>query len=284
MIPPIKLRFGLRANMRPWTRRAMPGASPELGYMDRRGPSAEPWSHPDTHLDCHCDPSATSTATATRTATPTVSATATATSTVTTTATVSATPTATSTATPTISPTPTASGSPTASASGTPTTSATPTASSTSTATLSPTPTATETATPTATATSTATQTATPTATPTPPFGTLSVSGNLSFGKVKVNSTASKKLKVKNKGKGTLQVTIGTLDPPFKVISGSRHFQPGEGQDRKRDGSIQSDRDGRRHATNPEHHQRRPQASDAQRDRHRLRKVVRLARLVSMRG
>jgi len=39
----------------------------------------------------------------------------------------------------------------------------------------------------------------------TPPFGTLSVSGNLSFGKIKVNSTASKKLKVKNKGKAPLQ-------------------------------------------------------------------------------
>ena len=38
---------------------------------------------------------------------------------------------------------------------------------------------------------------------------------------MKVNSTASKKLKVKNKGKGTLQVTIGTLDPPFAVTSGS---------------------------------------------------------------
>jgi Abnormal spindle-like microcephaly-assoc'd, ASPM-SPD-2-Hydin len=160
-------------------------------------------------------------------ATATSSATATATAT----ATMSATPTITSTATPTISATPTASGSPTASASGTPTTSATPTASATSTATSSPT--ATETATPTATVTATATQTATPTATPTPPFGTLSVSGNLSFGKVKLNSTASKKLKIKNKGKGTLQVTVGTLDPPFTVTSGSGTFNLPKGKTEK---------------------------------------------------
>ncbi|MGC2494460.1 choice-of-anchor D domain-containing protein [Candidatus Binatus sp.] len=165
----------------------------------------------------------TSTPTATATSTPTATATAT----------VSATPTATITATPTISPTPTASSTPTASASGTPTTSATPTASASSTAALSPTPTATETATPTATVTATATQTATPTATPTPPFGTLSVSGNLSFGKVKVNSTASKKIKVKNKGKGTLQVTIGTLDPPFTVTTGSGTFNLAKGKTEK---------------------------------------------------
>ena len=41
------------------------------------------------------------------------------------------------------------------------------------------------------------------------------MSGNLSFGAVKVNSTKSKKLKVKNTGKGSLQVTIGTLVSPF---------------------------------------------------------------------
>ena len=150
---------------------------------------------------------ATSTATATATPTPTATATAT----------ISATPTATSTATPTISPTPTASGTPTASASGTPTTSATPTATDTPTATSSPTPTVT--ATPTATAT--ATQTVIPTATPTPPFGTLSVSGNLNFGAVKVNSAKTKKVKVKNKGKAPLQVIIGTLVPPFTVTGGS---------------------------------------------------------------
>jgi len=45
----------------------------------------------------------------------------------------------------------------------------------------------------------------------------LSVSGNLSFGAVKVNSRPSKKLKVKNKVKAPLQVTIGTLNPPFTV-------------------------------------------------------------------
>jgi hypothetical protein len=43
----------------------------------------------------------------------------------------------------------------------------------------------------------------------------LSVSGNLSFGAVKVKSTKSKKLKVKNTGKGSLQVSIGTLVSPF---------------------------------------------------------------------
>jgi Abnormal spindle-like microcephaly-assoc'd, ASPM-SPD-2-Hydin len=156
-------------------------------------------------------------------AAPTSSATPTATST--------PTATATGTGTPTISPTPTASGTPTASASGTPTTSATPTATVTATAASSLTPTATETATPTATAT--ATQTATPTATPTPPFGTLSVSGNLSFGAVKINSTKTKKLKIKNKGKGGLQIIIGTLDPPFAVTSGSGTFNLPKGKTQK---------------------------------------------------
>jgi hypothetical protein len=148
-------------------------------------------------------------------AAPTSSATPTATST--------PTATATGTGTPTISPTPTASGTPTASASGTPTTSTTPTATVTATATSSLTP----------TATATATQTATPTATPTPPFGTLSVSGNLSFGAVKVNSTKTKKLKIKNKGKGGLQVIIGTLDPPFAVTSGSGTFNLPKGKTQK---------------------------------------------------
>jgi hypothetical protein len=50
------------------------------------------------------------------------------------------------------------------------------------------------------------------------------VSGNLSFGKVKVDSTKSKQLKIKNKGKGSLQVTVGTLAPPFSVTSGSGTF------------------------------------------------------------
>jgi hypothetical protein len=58
----------------------------------------------------------------------------------------------------------------------------------------------------------------TPTATATAtPVGTLSVSGSLNFGKVKVNATKKKNLKVKNKGKFPLQVTIGTLAPPFSV-------------------------------------------------------------------
>src|SRR5208337_524863 len=130
-------------------------------------------------------PSPTATATSTPTATATATTTATATSTV--------------TATPTASGTPTPSPSPTATASGTPTVSATPTA----------------------TATAAATQTATPTATPSPLAGTLSVSGNLSFGTVKVNSTKTKSLKIKNKGKFPLQVTVGALVPPFAVTAGS---------------------------------------------------------------
>jgi hypothetical protein len=58
----------------------------------------------------------------------------------------------------------------------------------------------------------------------------LSVSGNLSFGKVKVNSSPSKKLKVKNKGKFPLQVTIGTLVPPFTVTAGSGTFNLPKGK------------------------------------------------------
>ena len=155
-------------------------------------------------------------AAATATATPTNTATPSATST----PTGSATPTPTNSATPSTSATPTPSDTPTGTGSGTPTASATPTG------TVAPTPsataTATDTATPTmtATVTATATQTATPTATATPPFGILSVSGNLSFGMEKVNSTKGKKLKIKNKGKGVLQVTIGTLVSPF-IFNGS---------------------------------------------------------------
>jgi len=61
----------------------------------------------------------------------------------------------------------------------------------------------------------------------------LSVSGNLSFGKIKVNSTASKKLKVKNKGKAPLQVTIGSLASPFAVTVGSGTFNLPKGKTRK---------------------------------------------------
>lgn len=181
--------------------------------------------------------SATATATASRTATATPTPSGTATPTITATPTTTVTATATNSATPSTSPSPTASVTPTSSASGTPSTSATPTATETATATSSPMPTATATATATltatATATETATQTATPTATPTPPFGTLSVSGNLSFGKVKVDSTKSKKLKIKNKGKGSLQVTVGTLAPPFTVTSGSGTFSLAKGKTEK---------------------------------------------------
>ena len=60
----------------------------------------------------------------------------------------------------------------------------------------------------------------TPTATATAtPVGTLSVSGSLGFGKVKVNATKKKALKVKNQGKFPLQVIIGNLEPPFSVTS-----------------------------------------------------------------
>jgi hypothetical protein len=69
----------------------------------------------------------------------------------------------------------------------------------------------------------------TPTATPTPPFGRMRISTNhLGFGKVKVNSTTSIPLKVKNAGKFNLQVTIGTLDPPFGV-NGSGTFDIAKG-------------------------------------------------------
>ena len=60
----------------------------------------------------------------------------------------------------------------------------------------------------------------------------MSVSGNLSFGTVKVNSTTSKKLKVKNKGKVPLQVTIGTLVPPF-TVTGSGTFNLAKGKTEK---------------------------------------------------
>jgi hypothetical protein len=155
-------------------------------------------------------PTASGSPTTSASATPTASATATATST----STASGSPTSSASATPTASATATAT--PTSTASGSPTVSATPTASTTATATV--TPTATATATSTATATASATQTITPTATATAtPVGTLSVSGSLSFGKVKVNATKKKNLKIKNKGKFPLQVIIGNLAPPFSV-------------------------------------------------------------------
>ena len=179
-------------------------------------------------------PTPTATATATATATPTASATATptpsgspttsasststasATATATPTSTTSGSPTTSASATPTASSTATATTTSTSTASGSSTVSATPTASPTATATV--TPTATATTTSTATATASATQTMTPTATATAtPVGTLSVSGSLSFGKVKVNATKKKNLKIKNKGKFPLQVIIGNLAPPFSV-------------------------------------------------------------------
>ena len=55
----------------------------------------------------------------------------------------------------------------------------------------------------------------------------MSVSGSLNFGKVKVNATKNKRLKIKNKGKLPLQVTIGTLEPPFSV-PGSGTFTLGK--------------------------------------------------------
>jgi hypothetical protein len=57
----------------------------------------------------------------------------------------------------------------------------------------------------------------------------LSVSGNLSFGSVKVNSSPSKKLKVKNTGKAPLQVTIGTLVAPF-TVTGNGTFNLAKGK------------------------------------------------------
>lgn len=61
----------------------------------------------------------------------------------------------------------------------------------------------------------------------------MSVSGNLSFGAVKVNSTKTKNLKVKNKGKAPLQVIIGTLGLPFKVISGGGTINLPKGKTQK---------------------------------------------------
>jgi hypothetical protein len=84
--------------------------------------------------------------------------------------------------------------------------------------------------TPTATATNTPTPTPTATATPTPPFGRLRVATNhLNLGNVKVNSSASLPLKIQNKGKFDLQVTIGTLVSPFSV-NGSGTFDIHKGQ------------------------------------------------------
>ena len=52
----------------------------------------------------------------------------------------------------------------------------------------------------------------------------MSIATNrLNFGKVKVGSTSSLPLKVKNSGKFNLQVNIGTLAPPFGV-NGSGTF------------------------------------------------------------
>ena len=118
----------------------------------------------------------------------------------------------------------------------------------------------------------------TPTATATAtPVGTLSVSGSLGFGKVKVNATKKKNLKVKNKGKFPLQVTIGTLEPPFSV-SDSGTFTLGKKKTLTVTVLFKPTVAG---ATSPqmlEHHQQRPESSVAFRDRDGLRKIIPLAR------
>ena len=114
----------------------------------------------------------------------------------------------------------------------------------------------------------------TPTATATAtPVGTLSLSGSLSFGKVKVDSTKNKKLKVKNKGKFPLQVTIGTLEPPFSVPD-SGMFTLGKKKTLTVTVLFKPTVAG---PTSPQilmHHQQRPASSVASRDRDRLRKII----------
>lgn len=174
------------------------------------GPTSEPTPNWSTWIaEARVLTKATPTATPTATSTPSASAT----STVTSTPTKTATPTVTATSTATASVSPTA----------TTTTSATP-ATATATPTIAASPTVTVTATSTATATATVTATPTPTPTATSSPGTLSVSGSLSFGKVKVGSSKSQNLKVENKGKFPLQVMVGSLEPPFTVTAGGGSF------------------------------------------------------------
>lgn len=72
--------------------------------------------------------------------------------------------------------------------------------------------------------------TGSPSATPTPGLGVMHVSATqLQFHKVAVNSFKNKSLKIKNKGKGDLHVTIGSLAPPFSV-AGSGAFTIPKGQ------------------------------------------------------
>ncbi|HZC46645.1 MAG TPA: choice-of-anchor D domain-containing protein, partial [Candidatus Acidoferrum sp.] len=61
--------------------------------------------------------------------------------------------------------------------------------------------------------------------------GTLSVStSQLSFGTLKVNSSKRKHFKIQNKGKFPLEVTVGTLNPPFNVSAGGGSFTLSKGK------------------------------------------------------
>jgi hypothetical protein len=81
----------------------------------------------------------------------------------------------------------------------------------------SPTPTAVPTPVPTPTSSTIAT----PTPTPGGPTGTLRVGTRVNFGRVKVGRSKSIKFRVRNVGKGILQVTVGTLTAPFTVEDAS---------------------------------------------------------------
>jgi hypothetical protein len=83
-------------------------------------------------------------------------------------------------------------------------------------------PTPTPTATPTPAPTPTMVATPTPTATPPAASGTLRVGTRINFGRVKIGRTKTIRFRVRNAGKGILQVTVGTLTTPFAVAdSGS---------------------------------------------------------------
>ena len=90
---------------------------------------------------------------------------------------------------------------------------------------------------------------------------------------MKVNSTKSKKLKIQNKGKFPLQVTVGTLAPPFTVTSGGGTFTLAKKKSDTVTVKFQPTATG---ATSPQTLViTRPfQASDERRDRERLRQVL----------
>jgi HYDIN/CFA65/VesB-like, Ig-like domain len=50
----------------------------------------------------------------------------------------------------------------------------------------------------------------------------------VNFGQVKVNKTTSKHFTIQNKGKFPLDVTVGSLTPPFTISSGSFTLSKGK--------------------------------------------------------